>query len=121
MAPRQLRLELNGADTAADKGSKRALVDSIDKSSTQAREVCAAKTPSGVAAPPYTTTASAVHYNTLRDTLPSPMALTTTSFCTQQIVPASTKKKLVRLKKPRLPSALGLSGAGGEVAIPWPP
>eukprot|EP00962_Isochrysis_galbana_P058744 scaffold31949_cov146-Isochrysis_galbana.AAC.2 len=32
-----------------------------------AREVSAAKTPSGVAAPPYTITASAVHYNTLRD------------------------------------------------------
>eukprot|EP00962_Isochrysis_galbana_P061686 scaffold42201_cov281-Isochrysis_galbana.AAC.1 len=31
-----------------------------------AREVSAAKTPSGVAAPPFTITASAVHYNTLR-------------------------------------------------------
>eukprot|EP00962_Isochrysis_galbana_P061082 scaffold36274_cov125-Isochrysis_galbana.AAC.12 len=66
MAPRQLRLELNEVDTPADKGSKRVLVNSTDKSSTQAREVCAAKTPSGVAAPPNTTTASAVHYNTLR-------------------------------------------------------
>eukprot|EP00962_Isochrysis_galbana_P012771 scaffold3617_cov119-Isochrysis_galbana.AAC.7 len=31
-----------------------------------AREVCAAKTPSGVAAAPFTTTASAVYYNPLR-------------------------------------------------------
>eukprot|EP00962_Isochrysis_galbana_P040737 scaffold14800_cov163-Isochrysis_galbana.AAC.1 len=29
---------------------------------------------------------------------------------------SETKKKLVRLKKPRLPSALGLSGACGVVA-----
>eukprot|EP00962_Isochrysis_galbana_P049898 scaffold21366_cov138-Isochrysis_galbana.AAC.1 len=30
--------------------------------------------------------------------------------------PEATKKKLVRLKKPRLPSALGLSGACGVAA-----
>jgi len=35
MAPRQLQLELNEVDTPADKGSKRVLVDSTDKNSTQ--------------------------------------------------------------------------------------
>jgi hypothetical protein len=71
-----------------------------------AREVCAAKTPSGVAAPPFTITASAVHYKTSymgyfivvpfkssrtghsSPTCDTPMALTITSLCTQQIVSA---------------------------------
>eukprot|EP00962_Isochrysis_galbana_P029251 scaffold9334_cov122-Isochrysis_galbana.AAC.5 len=35
MAPRQLRLELNEADTAADKGAKRVRVESTDESSSQ--------------------------------------------------------------------------------------
>eukprot|EP00962_Isochrysis_galbana_P040520 scaffold14697_cov129-Isochrysis_galbana.AAC.1 len=36
--------------------------------------------------------------------------------CQSQSTSASTKKKLVRLRKPRLPSALGLSGACGVEA-----
>jgi len=79
-----------------------------------AREVSAAKTPSGVAAPPYTITASAVHYNTLRGfpisnwilesfvksklsnprclTPHTPMALTIISTSAQEMVPASVTR-----------------------------
>eukprot|EP00962_Isochrysis_galbana_P041705 scaffold15389_cov131-Isochrysis_galbana.AAC.2 len=60
MAPRQLLLELEEVDMAADKGPKRVRVDHADESSTQQ------KTPSGVAAPPNTITAKAVHYNPFR-------------------------------------------------------
>eukprot|EP00962_Isochrysis_galbana_P030843 scaffold10025_cov119-Isochrysis_galbana.AAC.11 len=60
MAPRQLLLELEEVDMAAEKGSKRVRVDRADESSSQQ------KTPSGVAAPPITTTAKAVYYNPLR-------------------------------------------------------
>eukprot|EP00962_Isochrysis_galbana_P055630 scaffold27403_cov110-Isochrysis_galbana.AAC.3 len=79
MAPRQLLLELEEVDMAAEKGSKRVRVDRADESSMQlslpehwpelwllAWVVSAAKTPSGVAAPPNTTTAQAVHYKTPR-------------------------------------------------------
>eukprot|EP00962_Isochrysis_galbana_P034748 scaffold11822_cov120-Isochrysis_galbana.AAC.5 len=60
MAPRQLLLELEEVDMAADKGPKRVRVDRADESSTQH------KTPSGVAAPPITITAKAVHYKPFR-------------------------------------------------------
>eukprot|EP00962_Isochrysis_galbana_P039741 scaffold14295_cov116-Isochrysis_galbana.AAC.1 len=66
MAPRQLQLELNEVDMTADKGSKRVRVERADESSMQQ------KTPSGVAAPPNTITASAVHYNTPRGCWGSP-------------------------------------------------
>eukprot|EP00962_Isochrysis_galbana_P025159 scaffold7730_cov110-Isochrysis_galbana.AAC.13 len=73
MAPRQLLLELEEVDMAAEKGSKRVRVDRADESSSQWPELrlwhglCVQqKTPSGVAAPPITTTAKAVYYNPLR-------------------------------------------------------
>eukprot|EP00962_Isochrysis_galbana_P028830 scaffold9150_cov120-Isochrysis_galbana.AAC.11 len=95
MAPRQLELELNEVDMAADKGAKRVRVDRAQTRAQcrcdcpperppasppghmpcaqqavtdhwpepwlLARVVSAAKTPSGVAAPPNTITAQAVH------------------------------------------------------------
>eukprot|EP00962_Isochrysis_galbana_P019136 scaffold5571_cov142-Isochrysis_galbana.AAC.9 len=66
MAPRQLRLEPSEVDLTADKGVKRVRADSTEECSTQARDVSAARTPLGAAAPSLTITAKAVHYNTLR-------------------------------------------------------
>eukprot|EP00962_Isochrysis_galbana_P054955 scaffold26604_cov116-Isochrysis_galbana.AAC.6 len=75
-----------------------------------AREKCAAKTLMSAAAPPFTTTASAVHYNPLRRIKPTleqfvaafkrslpknlepltPRALTISTLCIRQIVPQCT-------------------------------
>eukprot|EP00962_Isochrysis_galbana_P028983 scaffold9217_cov119-Isochrysis_galbana.AAC.3 len=69
VAPRRLRMEPMEVDSAADKGAKRVRVNSTEVSSTQVQNsarAIASKTPSGVAAPPVTTTAQAVHYNTRR-------------------------------------------------------
>eukprot|EP00962_Isochrysis_galbana_P050639 scaffold22025_cov122-Isochrysis_galbana.AAC.1 len=85
MAPRQLRLEPTEVDSAADKGAKRVRVDSTDESSSQARDVSAAKTPSGVAAPSLTITASAVHYDGLEPTIGSPINRPRVVFATNML------------------------------------
>eukprot|EP00962_Isochrysis_galbana_P026364 scaffold8165_cov116-Isochrysis_galbana.AAC.8 len=77
MAPRQLLLELAEVDMAAEKGPKRVRVDIAEVNSTQQ------KTPSGVAAPPITTTAKAVHYNPSR------------GLGSQHVVAAGTSKGIV--------------------------
>eukprot|EP00962_Isochrysis_galbana_P007599 scaffold2058_cov115-Isochrysis_galbana.AAC.11 len=102
MAPGQLRLELNEVDITADKGSKRVPADSTDKSSTQSfgsrQGKCVQQRPLRESQHPpilpqlrlSTTTPSGVDLLAIPDTLPTPMALTTTPICTKQIVPVST-------------------------------